>query len=176
MSSSGTDFKMNARFCAQTDAQGNCTQFRQFIEVAATQQALLGCAAFLGYVPSSDLERPPFQGITKTREACASSLKSALTVAVPPGTTLGAGQDPLATQGMTLINNQNGYVFMISIHALNASNPCFQVAGVKVQNAAFESPLTSQVTAGFFDFFVSDTAAGASDSGEVSRGKCFPYA
>jgi len=175
MSDDGGDFKVSARFCDQVDSQGRCTQFRDFIGITSTQQALLGCANFLGYISNEDKQRAPFQGLSATRAACATSLNAALKPVLPGGTGTELPVDPLAANGMNLIDNKNGFVFMISMHDVATSNPCFQVAAVKVQDGQFESPLTAQVSNTSFSFLVSDTAGAAGDSGEAARGKCFRY-
>jgi hypothetical protein len=175
MSPDGSDFKISARFCDQVDSQGRCTQFRDFIGVTSTQQALLGCATFMGYISNEDKQSAPFQGLTATRAACATSLNAALKSVLPGGAGTELPVDPLAANGMNLINNKDGHVFMISMHDVTTSNPCFQVAAVKVQDGQFQSPLTAQVSNTSFLFAVSDVAGGAGDSGDTARGKCFRY-
>lgn len=175
MSPGGSDFKMSARFCSQVDSQGRCTQFRDFIGATSTQQALLGCATFLGYISTEDQQSVPFQGLAANRAACATSLNAALKSVLPGGAGTELPVDPLGAEGMNLINNKNGHVFMISMHDVTTSNPCFQVAAVKVQDGQFQSPLTAQVSNTSFLFAVSDVAGGSGDSGDAARGKCFRY-
>ena len=173
MTPTGSDFKISARFCTQPVTEAPCTQFKEFIEVTSTQRALLACAAFLGYVSDEDKQKAPFNTLTINRAACADSLKTALLGVLPPGTQ--APTDPLVSGGMNLLNNSDGFVFVISIHDLSQSNPCFQVAAVKVKDAAFESPLTTQMTSSGFVFFVGATAGAEGNTLEQARERCFPY-
>jgi len=173
MNPTGSEFKVSARFCAQTNAQGQCTQFKEFIEVSSTQKALLACAAFLGYVSNEDKQKAPFNTLTINRAACSESLKTALLGVLPPGTQ--APADPLVSGGMNRLNNKEGFVFVISVHDLSQSNPCFQVAAVKVKDATFESPLTNQVTSSGFVFFVGATGGADDNTFEQARERCFPY-